>query len=187
MPRVVIVVALLCGVVVRGVPAGAAEPELIVEDGNDISIEYTLSTKEGEVINSNVGGEPFTYRQGVKSMECMGGVQKRLAGHKAGDRLSLLLPPEEACGPVDSKAVIELALALIPEQAQQVGRTITLPGPHGTELHGTIKEIKKNSVVLDVNHRLAGKTVRFDVRILKIVKGAPDRFLILPPPTPHSQ
>ena len=184
------VVSALCVVLLVGLVAhhpAAAAPELIVEDGNDISIEYTLATKEGDVINSNVGGDAFTYRQGSKSLECMAGLQKRLAGHKTGDTLSLLLPPEEACGPVDPDAIIELELALIPPNARKVGQRIKQPGPHGTELTGIIIQVKEKSVILDVNHPLAGKTLRFDAKILRITKGSPDQFLILPPPTPHSQ
>ncbi|MEW6325042.1 MAG: FKBP-type peptidyl-prolyl cis-trans isomerase [Nitrospirota bacterium] len=165
-------------------PSSAADP-LIVEEGNDVSIEYTLSTKDGEIINSNVGGDPFTYRQGSKSLECMAGLQKRLAGHQAGEKLSLLLTPDEACGPVNPAAIIELELDLIPKHARKVGQRIKTMGPHGTELSGVIKEVKERSVILDVNHPLAGQTLRFDVKIVQITKREPDQFMVPRPPTPH--
>lgn len=166
--------------------AAAADDDLLVEEDNVISIEYTLYTTEGAVINTNVGGPPFTYRQGVKSMECMNGVQKRLAGHRTGKTLSLTLAPEEACGAIDPTAVIELELTLVPETSRQVGKKVKMPGPHGTEVSGTVKQVKERSVVIDVNHPLAGKTLRMDVKILGITKGSPERYL-LPPPIPHRQ
>jgi FKBP-type peptidyl-prolyl cis-trans isomerase SlyD len=153
--------------------ASAAETELIVENGNDISIEYTLSTKEDGVINTNVGGEAFTYRQGSKSLDCMDGVQKRLAGHKAGDVVSMVLPPEEGCGPVDPNATMELALSFVPEHSRQPGKHVKLRGPHGVVLTGVVKEIKGNTAVIDINHPLAGKTLHFDVKIVNITKGGP--------------
>ncbi len=166
-------VTLLLSLFVPSPPAAAAGNELLVEDGNDISIEYTLTTKEGEVINNNVGGEAFTYRQGVKNLECMDGVQKRLAGHAVGDRLSLTLPPEEACGPVDPNAVMELELEIVPEKSRQPGKQVKVRGPHGVELVAVVKQIKEKTAVLDINHQLAGKTLHFDVKILAITKGDP--------------
>jgi len=153
--------------------ASAGEKELIVEDGNDIAIEYTLSTKEDGVINTNVGEEAFTYRQGSKNLDCMDGVQKRLAGHKAGDVVSMVLPPEEGCGPTDPNATMELALSFVPENSRKPGQHVKLRGPHGVELSGVVKEIKGNTAVIDINHPLAGKTLHFDVKIVNITKGGP--------------
>lgn len=153
--------------------ASAAETELIVEDGNDIAIEYTLSTKEDGVINSNVGEEAFTYRQGSKNLDCMDGVQKRLAGHKAGDVVAMVLPPEEGCGPIDPNAVMELKLTMVPEHSRKAGQHVKLRGPHGVVLTGVVKEIKGNTAVIDINHPLAGKTLHFDVKIVNITKGGP--------------
>ncbi|HUJ80173.1 MAG TPA: FKBP-type peptidyl-prolyl cis-trans isomerase [Nitrospiria bacterium] len=178
--RWVIVVILGAGIV-SPCSAAAAEQALIVEDGNDVSIEYTLSTKEDGVINSNVGGEPYTYRQGAKNLDCMEGVQKRLAGHKEGDVVTMVLPPEEGCGPIDPKAVLELDLYMVPEHSRKPGQHVKLRGPHGVDLVGVVKEIKKKTAVIDINHPLAGKTLHFDVRIVKIAKGEPSPPYPRPP------
>jgi len=175
------VISILSLGLVMPLPALSAEKELIVEDGNDVSIEYTLSTKEDGIINTNVGEEAFTYRQGAKNLDCMDGVQKRLAGHKVDDVVSMVLPPEEGCGPVDPNAIMELELGLIPEKSRKVGEHVKVRGPHGIELSAVVKEIKGKSAVIDVNHPLAGKTIKFDVKILNIVKGEP-RSTIPPGP-----
>jgi len=162
--------------------SSAAEKELIVEDGNDVSIEYTLSTKEDGVINSNIGGELFTYRQGTKNLDCMDGVQKQLAGHKKSDVVSMVLPPEEGCGPIDPNATMELELKLVPEHSRKPGEHVKLRGPHGIELVGVVKEVKEKTAVIDINHPLAGKTLHFDVRIVNIVKGEPRPAVPFRPP-----
>jgi FKBP-type peptidyl-prolyl cis-trans isomerase SlyD len=167
------VISILSLGLVMPLPALSAEKELIVEDGNDVSIEYTLSTKEDGVVNTNVGEEAFTYRQGAKNLDCMDGVQKRLAGHKVDDVVSMVLPPEEGCGPVDPKALMELELAIIPENSRKPGAHVKVRGPHGIELVAVVKEIKEKTAVIDVNHPLAGKTLHFDVKIVNIVKGDP--------------
>ena len=162
--------------------ASAAEKELVVEDGNNVSIEYTLSTKEDGVINTNVGEEPYTYRQGTKNLDCMDGVQKRLAGHKKGDVVSMVLPPEEGCGPIDPTAIMELELKLVPEHSRKAGEHVKLRGPHGIELVGVVKEVKEKTAVIDINHPLAGKTLHFDVRIVDIAKGEPRPSVPFRPP-----
>lgn len=163
-------------------PASAAEKALIVEDGNDVSIEYSLSTKEDGVINTNVGEEPFTYRQGAKNLDCMDGVQKRLAGHKKDDVVSMVLPPEEGCGPTDPNAIMELELVLVPEKSRKPGEHVKVRGPHGIELVGVVKQIKEKTAVIDINHPLAGKTLHFDVKIVNIVKGDPRSTVPSRPP-----
>jgi len=162
-------------------PAPAADPALIVEDGNDISIEYTLSTKEDGVINSNVGGEPFTFRQGSKSLDCMDGVQKRLVGHKVDDVVQMVLQPEEGCGPIDPNAIMELELTLVPEKSRKPGEHVKLRGPHGIELIGVVKEVRAKTALIDINHPLAGKTLHFDVKIVNIAKG---NLIPFPPSRP---
>jgi len=162
--------------------ASAAEKEFVVEDGNNVSIEYTLSTKEDGVINTNVGEEPYTYRQGTKNLDCMDGVQKRLEGHKKGDVVSMVLPPEEGCGPIDPNATMELELTLVPEHSRKPGEHVKLRGPHGIELVGVVKEVKEKTAVIDINHPLAGKTLHFDVRIVNITKGEPRPAVPFRPP-----
>ncbi len=163
-------------------PSLAAETELIVENGNDIAIEYTLSTKEDGIINTNVGEGAFTYRQGSKNLDCMDGVQKRLAGHKVDDMVSMVLPPEEGCGPIDPNAIMELELTLIPEKSRKPGEHVKVRGPHGIELVAVVKQIKAKTAVIDINHPLAGKTLHFDVKILSIVKGDPRSTVPSQPP-----
>jgi FKBP-type peptidyl-prolyl cis-trans isomerase SlyD len=160
----------------------AAERELIVEDGTDVSIEYTLSTKEDGIVNTNVGEDAFTYRQGSKNLDCMNGVQKQLAGHKVDDVVSMVLPPEEGCGPVDPNAIMELELVIIPQNSRKPGQHVKVRGPHGIELVAVVKQIKEKTAIIDINHPLAGKTLHFDVKILNIVKGEPRATVPSRPP-----
>ncbi len=151
--------------------SSAAEKQtpLNVQDGNDISIEYTLSTKDGGTIDSNVGKKVFTYTQGSKHI--LPGMQKQLAGLKVGDKKSMDLQPDEAYGPIDPKAIEEVDLSMVPEEARKVGQYIQSEGPHGTVIRAKVQEIKEKTIVLDFNHPLAGKALHFDVKIVNITKG----------------
>ena len=45
-------------------------------------------------------------------------------------------------------------------------------GPDGRVLYPRVSEVKDETVVLDFNHPLAGKTLTFDVKVLDIKDGA---------------
>ena len=48
------------------------------------------------------------------------------------------------------------------------GETITGTDPDGDEMDFLIKEVKKDTVVLDFNDPMAGKTLHFDVTVREV-------------------
>jgi FKBP-type peptidyl-prolyl cis-trans isomerase SlyD len=49
-----------------------------------------------------------------------------------------------------------------------VGTMLHARGPQGEDFSVRVHEIKDESVVLDLNHPLAGKTLNFDVKVLDV-------------------
>jgi FKBP-type peptidyl-prolyl cis-trans isomerase SlyD len=89
---------------------------------------------------------------------------------RAGERKRVRLPPEHAYGLPDPKAIMELAREMVPEGALVVGTQLSRRGLKGEPLPPvTVKEVKERTVVLDLNHPLAGKTLVFDVRVLRVI------------------
>jgi FKBP-type peptidyl-prolyl cis-trans isomerase SlyD len=58
--------------------------------------------------------------------------------------------------------------AQIPPEALRVGAQLMARAASGEERPVVVVEIREATVVLDLNHPLAGKTLIFDVRILGI-------------------
>ncbi len=56
----------------------------------------------------------------------------------------------------------------IPADGLKVGAILAAKGPQGQEIPVRIHQIKEKTVVLDLNHPMAGKTLLFDVKILDI-------------------
>jgi len=75
--------------------------------------------------------------------------------------------PEDGYGKVDPKAEIEVGRERVPPDVK-VGSQLTGRSASGESRAVRVKEIKDKSVVLDLNHPLAGKTLVFDVRILSV-------------------
>jgi FKBP-type peptidyl-prolyl cis-trans isomerase SlyD len=136
-----------------------------IKDGSRVSLEYTLSDDAGKVLDSNKGAEPFAYTQGARQI--VPGLESALVGLKAGDVRKVTVKPEEGYGKVDPKAQIEVGRERVPPDVK-VGSELTGRAANGETRAVRVKEIKDKSVVLDLNHPLAGKTLVFDVRILSV-------------------
>jgi len=83
----------------------------------------------------------------------------------------ICVQPEDAYGPVDPKGFKEVAKSEIPVEALEVGTTLHARGPRGEDFSVRVSEIRPETVILDLNHPLAGKVLNFDVRILNIEPG----------------
>lgn len=143
-----------------------APASLRIEHGSTVRLEYTLKDDTGTVLDTNKGGSPLTYTQGEQQI--IPALEKQLAGLHAGDEKKVVLKPEEAYGTVDPSAQTEVAKELLPQEALGVGKRLMARDASGEERPVTIKEVKDKTVVLDLNHPLAGKTLSFDIKVLGV-------------------
>jgi len=138
----------------------------MIEDGKTVKFHYTLTVK-GEVADSSEGKEPFEYEHGNGSI--IPGLSKELEGLAPGDKREVTVKPEEAYGLVDSEALIEVPKSRLPQGELQIGTVLTAPGEGGQKLTAVIKEIRTETVILDFNHPLAGKSLFFQVEIIEVL------------------
>jgi FKBP-type peptidyl-prolyl cis-trans isomerase SlyD len=167
--------AVAASVVMAGMVAMAGDrtPQdsaLTVKDGAQVSLEYTLKLEDMTVLESNVGKEPVTYHQGAH--EIVPGLERSLEGLSKGDKKHITVKPAEGYGEIDPGAVQEVKKTLIPEAAQKVGAQLEAKSRDGHSTFPRVKEVKNDTVVLDFNHPLAGKTLVFDVTVLDVKPGA---------------
>ena len=142
-------------------------PDMSVSEGRQVSIEYTLKLEDQSVVDSNVGGAPLTYVQGAHQI--IPGLEKSLSGLKVGDKKEVTVIPEEGYGIVDTKALLEVNKEQLPPDSIKIGSNLQGRDNNGNVLSARVTEIKDNTVVLDFNHPLAGKTLYFEVRVLNIL------------------
>jgi FKBP-type peptidyl-prolyl cis-trans isomerase SlyD len=146
--------------------ASAKSPAAPVQDGKKVSLNYTL-TVDGQVVDSTSEREPLTFTQG--SGELMPGLGRGIAGLKPGEKKSITVRPAEAYGPVNPEAIVEIPKAQFPSNMNlNPGMTLQVGTNDGGQRMIRIVEVKNNSVVVDMNHPLAGKTLKFDVEILSV-------------------
>jgi FKBP-type peptidyl-prolyl cis-trans isomerase SlyD len=137
-----------------------------IEAGSKVSLEYTLRDDDGKVLDSNKGRDPLKYVHGEQQI--VPGLEKALSGMHAGEAKEVVLAPAEGYGAVDPQAVAEVPKQLIPADALSVGAELLARSREGATRLVRIKEIKDQTVVIDLNHPLAGKTLHFDVRVVGV-------------------
>lgn len=170
--------ALLSGIVLLNFTASSplhsaekAKDDKVVKDGSVVSLQYSLSGEDGKLIESNKGKEPLKYTHGQKQI--VPGLEKELSGMRIGAEKHVKVRPEDGYGPVDSKAFQEMPKERIPADGLKVGAILMAKGPQGQTVPVRIHEIKEKTVVLDLNHPMAGKTLVFDVKVLDVQPSMP--------------
>lgn len=148
------------------------KPGTVVQDGSLVSIEYTLTDDAGKVIDTNVGKQPLTYVQGAGQI--VKGLERELNGLHTGDEKKVDVKPEEGYGLTNPNAFQEVPREKVPVEAQKPGTMLMTKSADGRVMPIRVHEVKENTVVVDLNHPLAGKTLHFDVKI-KDIKSAPTK------------
>jgi FKBP-type peptidyl-prolyl cis-trans isomerase SlyD len=138
----------------------------VVKDGMMVSLEYTLKSADGKVLETSKGREPLKYIHGHKMM--IPGLEKELTGMRVGGEKHVTVKPEEGYGKLNPSAVKEFPKKEIPENALKVGAVLAARSPEGMLVPMTVKQIKEDTVVMDMNHPMAGKTLVFDVKVVDI-------------------
>ena len=138
----------------------------MISSGKKVSLEYTVFLEDGTQIDTNVGEDPLTFVLG--SNQVFPALEQALLGLKVGDTKQIVLKPEEAYGQIIPDAFREVEIDAVPEPFRYVGAVLGVQDPSGGVYPIRVHQIKEEKVVLDFNHPLAGRQLRFDVKVLEV-------------------
>ncbi len=136
----------------------------MLENGQKISLEYTVFLEDGTQIDTNVGETPLVFVLGAHQV--FPALEMALLGLKIGDTKQVVLKADEAYGPIVQDAFREVSLETIPAAYRQEGAILGLQDPAGGVYPIRVHQIKEEKVILDFNHPLAGKALRFNVKVV---------------------
>lgn len=129
-----------------------------------VSVFYTLTDDQGNVLDSNVGQEALEFIQGHGMM--IPGFETALEGATAGQKLSFSVSPAEGYGESNEDFVIEVPRSAFPEDEEvQVGWQVTGTTPDGQMQAFRVLEVVGETIKLDANHPLAGQNLNFEVEV----------------------
>lgn len=144
-----------------------------------VELTYELEV-DGEIVDRCPEERPLDYIHGTRTL--LEKFEKNIEGMEAGDSFSFTLTPAEGYGEIDPERVIDLPKAAfevngeIREDLMVVGNRIPLINKNGGVVPGIILEVSENTVKIDLNSPMAGKTLNFSGKILT-VRDATDKEL----------
>lgn len=139
---------------------------MAIENGKKVKFHYTL-TADDQVVQTSQGQQPLAYTHG--SGEIIPGLASELEGMNEGEEKSIFLSAEKAYGEVNPEAFQELPKSSLPEGLEpKEEMMLKAHTQEGQEVLVRISDIKEDSVVLDMNHPLAGKDLKFDVKVVSV-------------------
>jgi peptidylprolyl isomerase len=160
---------------------------LTFDKGSLILVDYTARVKDTEEIfdttieedakkhsihEQNVKYMPKLVSIGEVSYPVLKGLDEALAKTAVGDKLTVEVTPDKGFGERDSGKVRMIPIRKLGEDAEKVtvGDTIEVDNKRGI-----IRFIGSGRVQVDYNHRYAGKTILFDVNVIKSLDSPNDK------------
>jgi len=140
-----------------------------------ITFHYVLKDGAGRLIDTSRGGAPMPFTEGAGQI--IEGLEEQLLQMAAGERRTVVVPPERAYGAHDAALVQKVPRARLPVDDLKVGDQFqTGPDRHAPVV--TVRAIEGDEVLLDANHPLAGQELHFEVEVVAVRAAAPEE---LPP------
>lgn len=151
-----------------------------IADNNVVTMDYELRI-DGEVVDTSEDGDPIVFLQGAGQI--IPGLEKAIYGLTAGDKKSVTVAPEDGYGEIDPDSIVEVPKDEFPEDFPlELGVEITVNTEDEDdesleeEMEATIVAINEDTITLDFNHPLAGKSLNFDVNILEVREATPEEI-----------
>jgi FKBP-type peptidyl-prolyl cis-trans isomerase 2 len=149
------------------------EAVMNVEMYSRVKMHYKVSLADGEVVEDSADGGPIEVVFGAGDV--IPGLERELEGMAPGDEKHLEIAPADAYGERDEEAVAMVPRSQFPpDQELSPGMVFSVRTADGHLLHATLLECQPDEVKMDFNHPLAGKTLRFDVKVLEVSEPDPD-------------
>lgn len=136
-----------------------------IEKDHVVHFHYTVSEVGQAPLESSLDRDPLAILVGHGNI--IPGLEEALMGRAAGDQFEVVVAPEQAYGLRRDDFTQRVPKKHFKEARLQPGMQVVVPTSAGPRLV-TIAQVGLTTVDVDLNHPMAGKTLRFDVRIVDV-------------------
>lgn len=142
------------------------KPNIDVEDtvaglGDLVSVHYVGTLDSGEEFDSSRDRGPLSFTIG--NGEVIKGFEKAVLGLRLGETIKVRIEPSQAYGEHKDELVIEIDTAHLPKEVK-VGSTVE----YDNRLRGAVVDRGELVTRIDLNHKLAGQALIFEIELLGI-------------------
>jgi peptidylprolyl isomerase len=159
---------------------------MTLERGSLILVDYTAkvkdsneifeTTREEEAKKSELFDPTHKYEPRLISIGegwVLKGLDEALAAANIGDKINVEITPDKGFGERDSNKVRMVAQRKLGEKADEVRVGDVIEIDHRT---GIVRYVGSGRVQIDFNHRFAGRTLTYDVDVIKKVESDDDKI-----------
>jgi FKBP-type peptidyl-prolyl cis-trans isomerase SlpA len=139
-----------------------------IEPHSLVTLHYRLATGDDIELVSTFGSTPATLQLGSGELAPM--LEHCLHGLPVGEHHVFLLEPEQGFGAHNPELVQRLPRSELPgADTVELHSLVEFEAPGGGRFAGMVRELDGDSVLIDFNHPLAGKSIRFEVEVKGIL------------------
>ncbi|MBC7610346.1 MAG: peptidylprolyl isomerase [Polaromonas sp.] len=135
-----------------------------IEKNTAVTLRFKVSSAEGKLIEESA--DPMVYLHGGYG-NTLPKIEEALQGQLPGYQVVLQLQPQDAFGDRDESLLRTLPKTQFPPGVK-VGGQLEGHGDDGRVQIFNVMKIKGDTVLLDGNHPLAGKELRFTLKVVDV-------------------
>ena len=139
--------------------------ELTIGPGRKVTMHFAIKLEDGQIIDSNFDKNPVEFEVGDGNIP--EGFESALTGLKVGDHVELTIAPERGFGQHNPSNIQRMKRSDFKDMDLEPGLVVSFQEPGG-EIPGVVVEFDDANVSVDFNHPLAGKTLLFEVQVLRV-------------------
>ena len=138
-----------------------------MKPGTKVKVHYTGTFDDGKVFDSSEGKEPLEFTIGESQV--IAGFENGVKDMKLDEEKTIKIKPEEAYGERHQQLIVKIPRDKFPAELNiEVGGRLVLKSPEGQNIPAVVSEVKKDVVVIDLNHPLAGKELTFKIKVVEV-------------------
>ena len=135
-----------------------------------MQVHYTGKLEDGTVFDTSEDGDPLSFTIGENRV--IPGFEEAVTGMEPGDSKTTEVDPEQAYGEHREDMVMEMERDQIPDDVDpEVGQQLQLRLENGQTVPVLITALGEDTVTIDANHPLAGRTLLCDIELVDISEG----------------
>lgn len=140
-----------------------------VKKDDTVKVHYTGKLISGQVFDSSVErGEPLQFTMGQGHL--IPGFEKGLLDMQVNEKKTINISKDEAYGDTRAELIQEVPKDQLPDDIKpEVGMGLTSKTQDGQDVNLVVKDVKEDTIVVDGNHPLAGKSLIFDLEVVEIM------------------
>jgi len=137
------------------------------QEGDTVTITFQGLLDDGSVFDASDDNDPLSFVLGEN--EVLPGLELAVVGMEVGDQKTVTVPPEQGYGVHQKKLIEVVDIDALPKGLTlAVGDRLEVTAADGTVFQMEIMTRDEQTVTLDANHPLAGRTLILQIEVVSI-------------------